>query len=249
MLITPPFASHCGCFFRSEKTSPTGKLSESKKIAQAISEFLKTSNAHFYKVELPPQFQDTQPFIWNKQEVSVRYTYVINLAQTWEEIIHHFDAKLRNKWNKFPTSGLTVSYNRNTERAYQLFTSALKRNGAKWDEALVKKLMESTLMHHVHVYDQEKIIATALFAGQGNKCYYLFGATDRDHGSAAGPIALISAMQQAKANGFTFFDLEGSMIPEVEAYFRQFGGEHQTLFTIKGGRGLWPRLLKFYLNL
>lgn len=247
--ITPPFASHCGWFAKGEKTSQSGKLSETKKIAQAISDFLKQSRVHFYKIELPPQFEDAQPFIWNEQEVSIRYTYVINIAQAWENVVQNFDAKLRNKWNKLATSDFSISFEKNTENAYQLFTGALQRNGAKWDEYIVKHLMDSPLMHHVHVYENNQPVATALFAGQGNKCYYLFGAADKERGTAAGPIALVSAMQRAKEMGFAFFDLEGSMIPEVESYFRQFGGEHQSLFTIKGGRGLWPRLLKTYLKL
>lgn len=248
MWITPPFASHCGLFIVNEKSTPSSRLTHLKKVATAIADFLKNAQVHYFKMELPAEFRDAQPFIWRKLKVDIRYTYVLDLSREWEVILQAMDTNLRNKWSKFDAAKWSISSEKNVESAYRLFTNALIRNKAKWNPEIVRGLMKLSEMHHIHVLENNASIATALFAGQGNKCYYLFGAANRQAGTAVGPIAIIAAMQKAKEVGFEYFDLEGSMIPEVEAYFRQFGGDHQTMFTIKGGRGLWPRLFNWYFG-
>lgn len=248
ILITPPFASHCGLFFETDRQSVQAVLSFRKKIAEAVSVFLAASGAAYFKVEFPPEFTDFQPFIWRKQQVDVRYTYILDISGDVTQLESQFDPKLRNKLAKASKEGYEISRNVDVESAYRLFTSALKRNGAGWDESVVRRLMSIPVMHHIHVLRQNVSVATALFAGQGRKCYYLFGAADRSEGTAAGPLALFSAIRHAAEQGFVCFDFEGSMIPEVEAYFRQFGGRQAPMYSVKGGRGLWPRLIRYYLQ-
>lgn len=249
ILITPPFASHCGLFFFSEKKSLSGFQSEMKKCMNAIAQFLVNSKYHFFKIEFPPEFNDFQSFIWKNVSVHTRYTYLLNISASIEELEAGFDPKLRNKITKGKQSTLRISNTPKSNIAYSLFTNNLKRKGLKWDGKLLLSLMELSSMHYSIVYDGETALSAALICGQNQKCYYLFGSTDKSHQqNAAGPVAIRGAILLAKEKGFTMFDFEGSMIPEVESFFRQFGGKLTPLYSIKGGRGLWPRLINLYLK-
>ena len=101
-------------------------------------------------------------------------------------------------------------------------------------------------MNYTIIKSQNSVVAIALTADAGNKAYYVFGGVKREEkNNSLGPAALFNAILFAKQNDRTVFDFEGSMIPEIERYFRQFGGELVAQYSINGGRGLWPRLIQW----
>lgn len=48
----------------------------------------------------------------------------------------------------------------------------------------------------------------------------------------AGAIAIWEAIKYAKSLGLKIFDFEGSMIPQIETYFRGFGGYLETYSSV-----------------
>lgn len=248
-LITPPFAPHCGWFFFSEKKTNAKLQADQKQATEALSNFLKKSNYHFYKLEFPTSFNDAQPLIWNGITVKVKYTYVLDLKASQEELLQAMDAKLRNKLSK-DFSEFQIDHKRNEDDAFQLFAMTMKRSNVKIDEGILQNLMQSKTLNFTFIRKENKPIAMALFAGLGNKCYYLFGAIDREHSNdAVGPKSLFEAILYAKRSGYEYFDFEGSMVPGIESYFRQFSGVLTPLYSINGGRGAWPRLFSIYYKL
>lgn len=248
-LITPPFAPHCGWFFFSEKKTNAKLQADEKQATEALAEFLKKSNYHFYKIEFPTSFNDAQPLIWKGITVKVKYTYVLDLKASQEDLLQAMDTKLRNKLSK-DFSDFQIEHLRNEEDAFHLFSNTMQRSNVKIDESILRKLMQSGQLNFTFIRKEKKAIGMALFAGQGNKCYYLFGAIDRDYSNdAVGPKSLYEAILFAKRSGFEYFDFEGSMVPGIESYFRQFGGVLTPLYSINGGRGAWPRLFSIYYKL
>jgi hypothetical protein len=249
ILITPPFASHCGLFFISNKKSVASLQSDLKKCMEAMVAFLNDSGYHYIHLEFPPEFMDFQSFIWKGFNVSTKYTYLLSLESSIENIEAGFDPKLRNKINKGRAANLEVRFEKNVDAAHGLFTSNLQRKGVRWNDSLLKSLMNLSEMHGVTIFENGKASAVAMIGGQNEKCYYLFGSTDKESSnSAAGPLAIHGAIELAKSLGYKKFDFEGSMIPEVEQFFRQFGGVITPVYSIKSKRGLWPRLISFYLK-
>ncbi len=249
ILITPPFASHCGLFFVSNKKSITSLQSDLKKCMEAIVAFLNDSRYHYIHLEFPPEFTDFQSFIWKGFKVATKYTYLLSLDSPLERIEAEFDPKLRNKINKGRAASLEVKFEKNVDAAHGLFTKNLERKGLRWNDQLLKSLMNLSEMHAATVFENGRATAVAMIGGQNEKCYYLFGSTDKDSSNnSVGPLAIHGAIELAKSLGYKTFDFEGSMLPEVEQFFRQFGGVITPLYSIKSGRGLWPRLISFYLK-
>jgi len=86
---------------------------------------------------------------------------------------------------------------------------------------LVKK---SNLIGFV-AYSDKKPIASTFCVYDSKTAYYLFGGYDSEtkhHG--AGVSCMWQSILLAREKGLKTFDFEGSMIPEVEKYFREFGG-------------------------
>lgn len=248
ILITPPFASHVGWFLNSAKSAQAKLNSERKESIEAIAIFLKKSNYKYFKLEFGKDAEDMQPFIWKGFKVEVKYTYVIDLLQNESNLLAHLDPKLRNKLNK-DSQDLTWEESNNSEAAYRLFSETLKRSGVHFNSDVLKALLKSPSLHPIYAKSNNVEMAMACYAGQGNRCYYLFGSIDRNNtDNSLGPKSIWNAMLSAKRRGFELFDLEGSMVPEIESYFRQFGGKLENLYTVKGGRGLWPRLIQWYMN-
>lgn len=245
-LVTPPFASHCGLFVNAEYSSVVKKNSIYKKIMQAIADFLANSNYSYYKLDFPEGFSDMQPFVWKKMNVNVKYSYVLDCTVSEDILRNNLDPKLRNMLNKFEKDNWRISHERKAVDAYQIITSTLGANDVKWKDDILKKLLEQSCLDYTSIESESGIVAVAITANSGNKAYYVFGGVHRDEkNNSLGPAALYNAILFAKKNNKMHFDFEGSMIPEIERYFRQFGGELVAQYSINGGRGLWPRLIQW----
>jgi hypothetical protein len=245
-LVTPPFASHCGLFISSENSSTFKKNSFQKKVMGAIAEFLSNSTYSYYKLDFPEGFSDMQPFVWKKMNVNVKYSYVLDCSLSEEKLRSNLDPKLRNMLNKFEKESGVISNERKAEEAYQIIISTLGAKNVKWKDEILKRLLQNSSLNYTCVISGENVLSIALTADAGEKCYYVFGGTRRqENNNSLGPAALFNSILLAKKNDRRTFDFEGSMIPEIEKYFRQFGGELVAQYSINGGRGLWPRLIQW----
>ena len=86
-------------------------------------------------------------------------------------------------------------------------------------------------------YNENKAVAATFCVHDKKTAYYLFGGYDvlnKHHG--AGVSTMWNCMMHAKREGLNIFDFEGSMIPEVEKYFREFGGELIRYYRVHCGK-------------
>jgi hypothetical protein len=75
--------------------------------------------------------------------------------------------------------------------------------------------------------------------------YYLFGGYDssqKHHG--AGVSCMWNSILKAKELGLGIFDFEGSMLPEVEKYFREFGGTLKPYYSASKTSAVMNVILK-----
>jgi lipid II:glycine glycyltransferase (peptidoglycan interpeptide bridge formation enzyme) len=86
-------------------------------------------------------------------------------------------------------------------------------------------------------YDKEgKLHAAAFIVWQNSCAYYIAGGGDCDlRNSGAHSLVMWEALRQVAQYTDTF-DFEGSMIPGVERFFREFGAKQTPYFLITRGR-------------
>ena len=70
-----------------------------------------------------------------------------------------------------------------------------------------------------------------------NVCYYLVSSNAKND-NALSACGVKFCIEESIRRGCLAFDLEGSMIPEIEVFFRSFGGDLLPYFSIDGGKGL-----------
>ena len=224
-------------------------LSEQKAIASCLAEYLKK---HFISigVRFSPDVVDMQPFIWSGYSVKVRYTYIVDindLESTWQGM----DPKRRNDIRKAENAGYRVSRDASLEQLLHIVKQTLLRQNV-WSSdfpSIIKRhdelLFEARKREIFGVYNsQEELVGGVYLVWDHKRSYYLLGgyADSSTSGEYRGvpALALWHAMQFSRNElGLQQFDLEGSMVPGIESFFRKFGGTLFPTFTVSWTHPCW----------
>lgn len=239
-LIHPlPFSPHCALIMEERQSNPAEILSFRKDILHAFADFLATEKASLLDIALPPDIVDTQPFIWKKFQVRPAYTYRINLSETPEQIASRFAPRLRNSIRK--EQGLYEVRDAEPAVAFNLINSTLIRNGLRPDSAAMNRIISNSHAEGwgfgLLAFEGNQAVAAVWIIGDGKEAHYLFGGT-LDGGGGPG-FLLFEAIKKLRNLGYHVLDLEGSMQPGIEQFFRSFGAEMTTYFRIrKAGIGV-----------
>lgn len=230
-IIPPPFHPNNGLIFQNEAQSTHKKISNDKELQELISDyFLKKEKADYIRFVLPAEFIDTQVFQWNKWKVKVHYTYQINLNQSIENLFNNLSSEKRKSIRKAEKDKVKITEERNYEIIKQLIHKTFKRQNKQFNTTYLDKIFNDwandTNSFGFVAYYNNAPIATAFFVFDNSHCYYLIGGYDNEkshHG--AGVSCMWNGILKSKMLGLKVFDFSGSMLPPVEKYIRDFGGQ------------------------
>ncbi|WP_373073590.1 GNAT family N-acetyltransferase [Sulfurimonas sp.] len=177
------------------------------------------------------------PFYWNGFEQTTKYTYRIENIEL-DELDNKFETDIRRRRKKALQLGVEVVESDDIETFYELNTMTFKRKGIEipYSFELVKKIFESCKKHnsvkmYFAKYDNQ-IIAVNFLVYDNNTVYYLMGGIDDTKKDLGGmDLILFDSIKYALENNKAF-DFEGSMIENIEKYFRSFGAVQTPFFTI-----------------
>lgn len=234
---TPPFTPQCGPFFRIKAQKPVAVLEARREILDAVAEFLDRRSCALVSVGLDPRIQDTLPFVWRKFKVVPRYTYVLDLASSLEDVQANMSPATRNDISKATRDGLVVRQTTDPKVIRDLVRETFARQHVHTDaqhlDAILFRFSNPGNSFMFTTCRGDSAIAGCFVVYDTRTAYYLLGgakADERHHG--AGALALIEAIKHAKQLRIATFDFEGSMIPAIERYFRRFGGQLTPYFTV-----------------
>jgi hypothetical protein len=235
LISHPAFNPHCGLWRRQQAKNPSKAVGEAKKLHTALAEYLLAQDGMVH-LAFPPEETDLQPWAWSGFKVVAQWTYRINLGQELAAIRAGYEDKQRNAIKKGLAGG-TVETTDDPDRVLNAVRSTFARKGKGLDEDTASALIHAFLKPgHGFAFvtvENGKDSAAAFCAHAAGTCYYLLGGVDKAHASnGAGAMAVDACIGQAHAFGLRVFDFEGSMLPEVERYFRTFGGTPTPYFTV-----------------
>lgn len=234
---TSPFTPSNALFFINDADNASKKSRYQKSLASDLSDFYCKMNAGIIRVPFPPGFTDFQPFIWKKFKVIPNYTYIIDLNADEENIYSSFSPEKRNEIRKALNDGIELvpeyDYSAFMDYAGMLFENA----GVKYDKPVLTKIFnEFADQNNSFAFVAKKaddILAWSFCVHDNHSAYYLLGGTSgKSRHPGAGSAVLWESIKTARNLGLKSFDFEGSMIPGIEAYFREFGGTLTPYFTI-----------------
>jgi lipid II:glycine glycyltransferase (peptidoglycan interpeptide bridge formation enzyme) len=247
----PPFTPFIGPFIKIESQNPVKVANKYREILSLMAEFLSKLNYSIIFVSLSRNIIDTLPFIWKKFKVSPGYTYTLDLNKPLDNLFKNMTIERRNDINKAIRDKLIIEKVNDFAIIKSLVLKTFFRQGKNINEYYLNKILfefanDSNSFAFVTFRDK-KPIAGAFCIYDKLTAYYLIGGYDyefKHHG--AGALALWKAIEYSKEIGLKYFDFEGSMIPQIERYFRGFGGELKPYFRINKAWLPIEVLLKFY---
>lgn len=189
----PPFTSMIGPFLEIKAKNPVAIMDFWKEVLSLMANFLDELPCSVISVSLDKEIVDTQPFVWKKFKVVPRYTYVVDLASSIDDIRSGMSAERRNDINKALRDGLIVRQISDFRIVKSLVFKTLSRQDLSVDEAyLGGVLFEFANKDNCFAFAafRENIpIAVSFCICDGRTAYYLLGGYDdknKHHGAGAG---------------------------------------------------------------
>lgn len=249
--LDPPFTPCIGPFFITEAKNPVSIMNKWKEAITLVAKTIDNLPYSIVSISLNKSVVDTQPFIWKKFKVTPRYTYILDLEKSIEDIHKGMSAERRNDIRKAIKDGLIVKRIDDFGIVKSLILKTFSRQKITVNKYHLDKILfefaNKENSFAIVTFDKYKSIAAAFCIYDKATAYYLLGGYDyesKHHG--AGALAVWEAIKYAKNLGLKYFDFEGSMVPQIERYFRGFGGQLLPYYRINKAKLFIEILLKFF---
>lgn len=244
VISMPPFTQTMGPWFPSEPVDAkyTRTLGKHQALCKEFTDALK-AYPHFLQ-NFNYRITDWLPFYWEGYKQTTRYTYLLNdirdEKQLWENMspnIRRNITKAREKHHIIIKKGISVD----DFLKIQTLTFERQQLSAPKNCDTLKKIISVCRQRNQGdlwgAYDDKgNLHAVAFIAWQKSSAYYLAGGGDPALRSSGAHSLLLWECIRYAANYTSLFDFEGSMIPGVERFFREFGAIQTPFFTITKGK-------------
>ncbi|MBL0126954.1 MAG: GNAT family N-acetyltransferase [Flavobacteriales bacterium] len=231
----PAFNQNCAFLMTERANNPSKRIGEAKRVHTAIADHL-AAQGGVITIAFPSSVRDMQPYIWKGFKVVPHYTYRIALGPGIEAVRAGYSTETRNSVRKAVADGVVVRVAVRAE-VLPLVRATFLRNEKVIDHRKVEAVLAAfpgdkgslTLIAE----RAGKPIAAAFCVFDRHSAYYLLGGHVKEGGHpGAGALVIDRCIVGAIERGVQLFDLEGSMLPDVERFFRGFGGSLVPYFTI-----------------
>jgi hypothetical protein len=246
-IITPPYSTDIGLWYLDPSKTNFQKHKLLKNILGAIANYLRNQKVMFIDIVLPEQIKDIQPFLWNNFEGTVKYTYLLDLSLSENELLQNMSPE-RRKNVKDGEKNVSVFTCDDFQMAYEKILDSLIENKASFNKQIVSNIVmnfpkaDNSICIGTKVKDQ---LSSIHFITRDNiNANYIFGWSDKKISSTAGTFALWNCILTAKKQGVKTFNFAGSAIPSIEKYFRGFGGELTPTFNLKTQNYIGKKLIQ-----
>ena len=247
----PPLTPTMGPFLQIQTKNPVKVMNTWKEILYLMANIFENLPYSIISISLNKDIVDTQPFIWKKFKVIPGYTYIIDLDKSIEDISKEMSVKRRSNVNKALRDGLIVEYSDNLEIVKSLVIKTFLRQKKKINQYYLNKVLfefANKDNSFSFISFQNKKPSAAIFCVYDKNTAYnlLSGYDSKNSHNGAGALAVWEAIKFAKKLGIKYFDFEGSMVPQIEIFFRGFGGKMVPYYRINKAKLPLEILLKFY---
>lgn len=199
----------------------------------------KMPDFHFADFRFHFSTTDMQPFIWAGFEAEPRYTYLLSDISDTQKIREGFNDNTRRNIGKAQQQ-LTVSTSDDLDLFLSIAGASFERQNIRnptplsiWqrlDPELAKRGRRAILTAH----QNGALVAAIYIVFDNGTAYYLAGgANEIGRRNGAMHLLLWRGIEAAASVGCQYFDFEGSMLPNVEAFFRGFGAEQKVYFRVR----------------
>lgn len=232
-----PFTPTCGPFLKVRARNPVALLEERRKTLDCIIAYLKHENPAICMLPLDQRISDTLPFFWGGFKVIPNFTFQLSLTTPYSQIEANMSAKCRGHIGKARKDGLVVE----KLSDYAIVRELVLKTFGRQEKSIQTAVLDKILYKYAKpgnsfafaTFRNDVPIAATFLVHDATIAYLLLAGYDnaiKHHG--AGALCVSEAIKHARALGLETFDFEGSIIPQIETYFRGFGGQLMPYFTV-----------------
>jgi hypothetical protein len=237
-LIVPPYSPSNGLFFINPAENNSNRITYEKAVHEQICQWLEKAQGFLKLTAFPVGINDTQQYFWHNYKVVTNYTYRLSLEKSEEQLFADMTTEKRKSVRKALKDQVEIRLCNDYKMVAQLVLKTFDRKDKRVSREFLNKILND------YANSGNSFAFVAFIDGKPSACtfcvyyhetsYYLFGGYDnqnKHHG--AGPGCMWQSVLHAKGLGIRTFDFEGSMLPEVEKYFREFGGDLAPYYTVQ----------------
>ena len=249
-LTMPHFCKHLGPYLHPEFQG----LKFEHKFYEALIGQLPA--VHASKQEFHPSVTNWLPFYWRGYRQTTRYTYQLNLEAGLEAVYQGFNRNVRRNLKKAEKE-LSIRLDMPPADFFNINLLSFQRQGIAppYSRELFLQHDEALAQHQSRQIfcaedAQGRIHSAAYLIWDGQAAYYHLSGDHPDlRNSGAGLLLVWEAIRYTHdVLQLPMFDFEGSMMPNVEAIRRQFGGRQAPYFRVWKYDSRVYRLLDGMLN-
>jgi GNAT acetyltransferase-like protein len=236
MLLAPPLSSRLGPLV----DLPPGRYeTQLRRADHLVNELIDNlPAADLVRQTLHPDTISWLPFYRRGFRVEPQLSYVIerlsDLDTVWNGISGSTRRVIKNAGKR-----LEVVHDDTADRLKQMVRTTFQRQvlDVPYDVDILDRVVQSCKERGrasvVSAIDQSGTLhASLLCVWDDQRAWYMGGGGDPRLRSSGGGSLLMWELIKESANHVDRFDFEGSMLPAVERYFRNFGGRQETCFTV-----------------
>ncbi|MBX2944896.1 MAG: GNAT family N-acetyltransferase [Cyclobacteriaceae bacterium] len=252
--LRPDFVPYFGIAIFVDPVKATQYYADTQKAYSILIEQLKNRYKKI-SVRLAPSVSDIQSFVWSGFEIKLRYTYLVNIEDI-EKAYMNLDTNLKRQIRRGYKQEVTIHHNQDVVQYLDLFraTRSKKDNFSALLTRYQQYLQSVNSCSTMAIKNQNgDALAAIFFVWDNQRAYYLLGgyrSSHEDDNQSYTALALWEAMKFTRQQlGLYEFDLEGSMIPGVENFFRKFGGKKVPYYQLwYEQRGVWAQRISSILK-
>ena len=250
IISMPHYTQTMGVWFASEAadTKYSSVLEQRQTICKYFIEQVKHNKSFIQNFS--HEFTDWLPFYWEGYSQTTRYTYILKGLKDTDTLLSNMSRQIRRNIKKAEEQSITVRRGINTDDFLKIQSLTFERQNKRniQSSAVLRRIIDAARERGqgdvFGGYDGDgRLHAVAFIVWQESSAYYIAGGGDPAlRSSGAHSLVLWEAIKYVSQYTDTF-DFEGSMIPGVERFFREFGAIQTPYFMIsRGGLGFMDRV-------
>lgn len=214
------------------------KLGYENKVINSIIDQIENMNISYFNQNFNYMFTNWLPFYWRGYNQTTRYTYVIDDLNNLDRVYNNFHYKVRNQIKK-AMKYVNVKTDLDITSFFQINKKTFDRQkkDIPYSFDFIKELDEKCekigRRKIFYAIDEEgNVHASIYIIWNCNSAYYIMGGEDAKYRNSEAMTLLIWKAIQFASKVTRKFDFEGSMMENVESFFRGFGGIQKPYFKI-----------------
>ena len=236
-IANPILSPRLGVYF----VYPENQEKEERRISfehRVSKELIAKLPSHFYfNLTFHIGFKNWMSFYWEGFKQTTKYTFVIPASVTKDQAYKNIKSKTKNIIRKAEPS-LQIS-KCSLDIFWDLNQKTFARQSLKvpYTKEIINSIQDAlSPRNQISIYQamdaDHKVHASILLVHDNRTTYCLaIGSDEAYRNSGAIPLLLWNAIKKSIDDGRSF-DFEGSMMPNVEPVFRNFGGSQTAYFQI-----------------